>query len=239
MQQQTYPTVILSIFLTMGVILIAVTGILVVDQTRFLTQAHHTSGTVTSIDTETKTSRSGIQSVYYPIVEFDTDDGQHVRFVGSTGSNPSSFNEGDAVDIVYNPVQPNDAKINSFTQLWFGPMVSGLIGGLFFLLFGTLLLTFNRKQKRIQWLKAHGQRIQAEIAHITVVSHRSRMIGQHLPYIILAKWLDPATQQVRGYMSETFSFDPTPFIKTKTIDVLIDPNNTKHGWIDTSFLPQA
>jgi hypothetical protein len=54
---------------------------------------------------------------YAPIVHFVTAEGREVEFFGRGGSG-TSYREGDAVTVVYDPARPVDARIVSFVDLW-------------------------------------------------------------------------------------------------------------------------
>jgi hypothetical protein len=72
----------------------------------------------------------GTQS-YVPVVEFRTKDGRAVRFTDwSVGTIPPTYKAGDKVSLVYDPSDPETARIKSWMRLWFGAailMVAGLV----------------------------------------------------------------------------------------------------------------
>jgi hypothetical protein len=89
------------------------------------------------------TSDEDAQLFYYPVVEFNLPDETHLRIELSQGSRPPSYAKGDQVTILYNPVQPNQARIRSFTSallLWVVPLITGLLGLIFA---GTTLFAYH------------------------------------------------------------------------------------------------
>ena len=72
----------------------------------------------------------GTQS-YVPIVEFRTGNGRVVRFTDMLfGTIPPTYKAGDKVRVVYDPKDPQTARIRSWSRLWLGSvmlMVAGLI----------------------------------------------------------------------------------------------------------------
>jgi hypothetical protein len=47
------------------------------------------------------------------------------------------------------------------------------------------------------------------------------------------------TQKVYIFHSARVWFDPAPFVKRESLDVLVDMDNPKRYEVDISFLPQA
>lgn len=241
MNPKKFVTVFSIVFSLAGVGLLAMAGFSVVSEYRFLSQASRATGTV--VDMEAGTSRrsssrgsSGSQPVYYPIVGFTTDAGQAIRFRGSVGSNPPGFQRGDTIKVVYPASQPEDAQIDSFMQLWFFSLITGGMGILFFAAGLSVLVYGIMRRRQMAWLTQNGQRIQADITGIFVDS--SYTVNGQNPFRIAAQWQNPIDQSIRTFQSEAIWFDPTAFVKTKKIDVLINPSKAKHYLVDLSFLPK-
>ncbi|WP_322822651.1 DUF3592 domain-containing protein [Chloroflexus sp.] len=76
-----------------------------------------------------KVQRPGETASFYPIVEFRTQAGEVVRFEGSTGVSENTYRIGQQVDILYDPRSPQDARIDSWFELWLPPLVVILLGG--------------------------------------------------------------------------------------------------------------
>ena len=58
------------------------------------------------------------------------------------------------------------------------------------------------------------------------------------PYLIYVQWKKPMTSKLHVFKSENIWFDPTDHINTDEITVLIESNNPKKYYVDTSFLPK-
>ena len=54
---------------------------------------------------------------FYPLVEFSLPGGQQKVVELSEGSWPPAYKTGDAVTVLYDPDQPENARINSFSSL--------------------------------------------------------------------------------------------------------------------------
>lgn len=101
-------------------------------------------GRIVDVVSRTRTSGGERKTLFYPVVEFRTVDGESIRFEGSTGSNPAAYRVGDTVKVLYDPQTPQSALIDSWEEVW---MPSGFligIGGIFALM-GALSLRDARQ----------------------------------------------------------------------------------------------
>ena len=87
----------------------------VVDQFKSVSRA---------VDDEDRKATSGPNVSYYPVIEFADKGAETIRFQGSTGSGVPEYAIGTRVMVVYQPDDPHQAKIVSFSQLWLGPLVA-------------------------------------------------------------------------------------------------------------------
>jgi hypothetical protein len=78
-------------------------------------------------------SNGGGHYVYYPIVDFTAESGQHGHFKGRAGSNPPSYHSGEDVTVLYLQEDPSgSAMIDSGPVMnWCAPMLIFLAGVLF------------------------------------------------------------------------------------------------------------
>jgi len=80
--------------------------------------------------------------------------------MSAVGSNPSSFQEGNEVTVLYNPNKPNNASIKDFFSLWLLPFVLMFLGVGFTMLGIVLLLMISiLPQRRKKYLLKRGQKI--------------------------------------------------------------------------------
>ena len=66
-----------------------------------------------------------------PIVQFQTDTGEEVVVEGTVDNTSILQNlceSGEQVEIIYDPLNPKNAVINTFAELWFGPLLTWAIG---------------------------------------------------------------------------------------------------------------
>ncbi len=201
------------------------------DKQAFLKRAETVQGTVVELISK----RSDKSTTYAPVVAFATKAGNKIEFTSSVSSNPPSYNEGESVEVLYDPANPNDADINGFASLWLGTLILGILGTVFFLIGFGIIWFGILKQKKFQYLRNNGKRIDTKF--IQVHLNYSMTENGRNPFQISSQWLDPKTNEMYVFESENIWFDPTEFIKTDDIKVLINPDNPKKYMMDISFLP--
>lgn len=81
----------------------------------------------------------GVSKLSHPVVRFVTADGRTVEFESQVGSNLAP-KVGQEVTVLYDPLNPKEARIRSFMMLWALPSIFTLLGGLL-LVPGLLLLS--------------------------------------------------------------------------------------------------
>jgi hypothetical protein len=106
----------------------------------FVHRATRTQGTVTALVRHQSVNysntngsignRSTIRYSYQPVVQFQYGS-QHIQFSDSVASNPPAYHVGETVNVLYLESDPYEARIDSFTSLWFLPMLFGGMGAIF------------------------------------------------------------------------------------------------------------
>ncbi len=69
---------------------------------------------------------------YRPLVRFQTKQGVTYEFLPGNGSNPPMYEVGEHVPVIYNPAAPSYAVINTFIEIWLGPLIYAGVGLLLF-----------------------------------------------------------------------------------------------------------
>lgn len=219
-------------FLAAGLIALAVAAAWYSRTSGFVAGAAKAKGIV--VDVVPTSSRRGL--AYAPRVEFVAADGSRDSLISSVASNPPAFSRGDSVDVLYDPHNISNARINSFAQLWLGPTIFGGLGVLFAGI-GLGILWFQHRQSDVRrHLLTNGRRIEADYEGIELNS--SVTVNARSPFRILAQWQDPATSRIHVFHSENIWFDPDKYIDRKTLTVYVDPSDLKKYYVDVSFLPK-
>lgn len=214
-----------------GIALLAGSVLLFQNTRVFIAEASQAEGTVVDL----AESRSEDSISYRPVVRFTTENAQVIEFIGSTGSNPPSYSRGEQVQVLYVPAEPENAKLSGFFSVWGGFSILVVIGVLMFLLGGGLIWAGRRQSQNKRYLKEHGEPVQA--TYQGTERNRSISVNGRNPFVVIAQWQNPATSEIHVFKSENIWFDPTQYITSDTIRVLIDKENPKKNFMDLSFLP--
>jgi hypothetical protein len=96
-------------------------------QTReFVRTAKHAPGRV--VDLEPRRGSSGGHDLYVTVFKFADDSGQGHTVRTSFAQYPPSHKVGDSIMVLYLPGNADDARIQSFTTLWFFTTLFGAMG---------------------------------------------------------------------------------------------------------------
>jgi hypothetical protein len=103
----------------LGIILLVIGVYLLKNKMEFLNNSVQVVGTI--IDVES--SRSNSTTYYYPVISFHTLDGTTYTFSSETGSSAAfDINKGDKISVRYTEENPQNAKVDSFMELWGLPL---------------------------------------------------------------------------------------------------------------------
>lgn len=78
---------------------------------------------------------------FYPIVAFTDLAGQRRRFLGRVGSHPAAYQRAEQVRVIYNPANPSDAMIDSFTDRYLATSALCFFGSVMALMGGWLIVS--------------------------------------------------------------------------------------------------
>ena len=216
-----------------GAAMLGLGAYLISDTRAFVADAVPAEGRVIDL----ARSRSSDSTSYYPIVEFQTPDGTRIEFRGGVGSNPPSYTRGEAVKVLYQPAAPERARIHSTFALWGASIIVVILGVAFAGAGIGWWIAAHRRAKVVARLKDEGRPI---FARVTGVERDERIKrGRRRPYRIHAQWQNPSTGKLHIFTSDAIWFDPTEFVTSDDIAVLIDPADPDQYFMDTSFLPEV
>ena len=117
-----------GVFFAAGLALLAGSGYSFLHTRAAIARAVPAEGTV--VDLIASRDSDG-DTMYYPRVRFRTGAGDLEEFTGGVGSKPAAFDVGEGVRVLYDPERPGDARIDTFFQLWFLPLLLGGMGIVF------------------------------------------------------------------------------------------------------------
>lgn len=113
----------------MGTLWLVAALAMAVHTLRFLRTSVAATGTVVSnIRIEQRDSDGQVTTNFAPEFTFSSADSRSYTVTSATSSNPPEFAEGQQVRVLYSPANPGNARIDSFRQLWFLPIVLAAFG---------------------------------------------------------------------------------------------------------------
>lgn len=138
-QSEQLPKIIFWIFLAVAIPLLATAGISGWLTLKAIAKEESAPGRVIDlVKRESWNNEQRRNETYaYPVVEFTTAAQSHRSVQLSEGSWPPAYDKGDQVTILYDPEQPNHARVNSLSStigLWILPTVTGFLGVVFLVL---------------------------------------------------------------------------------------------------------
>lgn len=226
------------IFVVVGLVMVGVCLYLYNDSRVFMETAVSTQGEVVAFDRRFDSSARNRDRAdsYYPVIAFVARNSTKVRFTANVGSNPPAYAVGEQVEVLYDAINPHNARLGGFFALWFGTIMMGFMGVLFSAIGLFTVVKGIRRAIDRDWLLANGQLIQADFLRVEYDDASDS--GGNGGWYILAQWQNPRTRKVHVMRSENLGYDPTSFMPGTTVPVRINPLNPEKYWVDTTFLPE-
>lgn len=143
--------------------------------------------------------------------------------------------ENSAVSLLYLADKPDAAKIDSTTNMIFGPIFLMLMGAGFAAIGIWISISSKKRQEEIAWLTSRGHRITAEIIGIKENSRSYRSSSRsrtRRTYQIVARHYDYKDT----FISES---DPHMFDETnigKNVTIFLNPQNPKSYFVDLNSI---
>jgi hypothetical protein len=151
-------------------------------------------------DGEVVEIKTGSKNSKRPIVEFKPKGKPRARVTATVGNSSSDYAIGQRVNVYYDSSDPSDALIDSFTEIWFFPiMFNGM--GFMWLAGGLPCLLVGRSRQRAR------DRVRRDGLHSpgTVVDVTKRVYKNTAHYTAIVQALDPATGAMERFESDSGS----------------------------------
>jgi hypothetical protein len=126
-----FQTLVGHIFAYGGPCLVAY-GILFYLRTRnFMSRSVEVAGVVVRLEHSKDRMGTASYDSYAPVFSFTALDGKKITVTSDVASSPADFCVGESVRVLYDPADPENARIHSFFQIWGGPLIFSAAGALF------------------------------------------------------------------------------------------------------------
>jgi hypothetical protein len=116
------------IFTLLGGLFVLIGLFLFIRTRMFISRAQEVKGTVIHMVYRHSSEGGG---GYSPVYQFRAINGQMVEIQDSLSSNPPMFHEGQVIDVLYDPENPQKARIKKWMNLYFVPILLGGLGFIF------------------------------------------------------------------------------------------------------------
>ncbi|MGY4771627.1 DUF3592 domain-containing protein [Kribbella sp. CWNU-51] len=108
-------------FMLVGAVLLGLGVTEIVTTRQFLATASAADDVVVRVDTTT--DKEG-DSYYHPVVRFITAGGRVVQYTDSVGDgSPRAHRVGESVRVLYDPANPQEAQLDTWSNRWLGPTI--------------------------------------------------------------------------------------------------------------------
>ena len=191
------------------------------------------TGTIIDLDVDVSEDNS---KTYFPIIEFTTQDNQQVEFRSSMGSSRYRGSIGQHIEVLYDPINPRSAVIDSTFGVYGTSIITGIFGVVFTLIGGIPTLIGRLKKRNGARLMREGLPIQVKITE--VAENTMIQVNRRSPFQVIADVHDKDTNSIKRYKSENIYFDPSPYIDREMVTVYVDKQNPNKYHMDVSFLPK-
>ncbi|MDY0985876.1 hypothetical protein BSF41_32670 [Flavobacterium sp. ACN2] len=196
------------------------------DKKAFSERAIMSEGTVIG----SSVSISSGKEYYHPVITFKTNKEKNIKFIASASGHSPIYGVGESVEIIYDPAYPEEAMIKQYFSVTAIPILLICVSVLSFF----TLFIFSFSHKKAKYIFENGTRIITQFDSIKRT--RTHIIKGRLLCQICTTYRDPNTDKVRVFKSAKILMDPTGFIKSKNITVILHPENPKKYLMDISFL---
>jgi hypothetical protein len=172
------------------------------------------------------------------VVEFVTKAGKTARFTGSTGGVGDPIIEtGTEVRVIYDPADPSNAQIASFSQFWLGPLVVAVCGSIF-LLMGTggffLIGGHDRSMAEGEAMLNRSMLVfnpEAPVIQGSIIRIEERPENSGR-YVFIVQAQRPDTSFYEEFPSDYFSFDPGHRYLGRQVDIRLDPADRDNYYVN-------
>jgi len=91
----------------------------------FVDRSEETTATIIRFE---KSQHDG-STMYSPTFRYIDNEGREQETTSSISTGNRSYSVGDEVSVLYDPIQPSNAALNSFWSLWLGVVIAGGMAG--------------------------------------------------------------------------------------------------------------
>ncbi|HVR84634.1 MAG TPA: DUF3592 domain-containing protein [Planctomycetota bacterium] len=185
---------------------------------------------------------------YHPVVEFQPEEGNPVRFQGKVyGTEKPMIATGAPVRVYYEPGNPSNACIGTFSELWLRPLAMSL-AGLMFLVAGVLGFVASGRVQAAALAEARSpealeRQVQDDLresynypVHVQGTIDRVEALDVQGPalYEFICRAVKPGGTDPEEFRSVSIPFQPGPGFVGRTVEIYFNPQEP-----GTYYLPMG
>lgn len=115
----------------------------------FIKAASRAQGRVINLEAHAMVARGGISNVsYFPRIRYQTPGGQEIEFVSRSKGGHDESSPGSLIEVLYDPANPERARVNRFSELWESSLLFFGFGSFFIIFPLAGLYLYRRASKR-------------------------------------------------------------------------------------------
>lgn len=160
--------------------------------------------------------------------------GQQHILQSANFTNPPRFQVGEQVELLYNQMHPENARVNDWWELYNWVIIWGSLGGIWFSIIVITFMRVIRKKTLNNWLRNNGQLVTAKVIKIEP-DDKITEGGKPLYTKLTCEWTNPATGVVHTWSKGLLPLDISKHIKDDQVNVWINPNNPDSYFIDITI----
>lgn len=216
-----------AFFALAGSVFLAVAGWLYWEDQRFAESATSAQGVV--IENVRYFDDEG-DELYRPIVEFRDSNGTAHQFSSNVSSSSPQFDVGETADILYDPREPENARIDGFMQRGLFPLLFGGFGLLAIAVGGGMVFSAIARRRTIAELRKSGVQIAAEV--VSVKEDESVEVNDEHPWRVIAVAPHPRTGKRTRFKSDLLWEWPGDISEGDSVPVYVSRRKPKSYFVD-------
>ena len=169
-------------------------------------------------------------TMYRPVAEYFDARGRRYEFSSNTSSSSPGFRIGEEVDILYDPLKPHDARIDTWGQRFLLPVIFSGMGSLFVLIGLGLVVFPILRARTIARLMQSGLRTEGTI--VRLYRDTSIAVNDQNPWRAIAEAKHPRTGELCEYKSDALWERPYSAKEGDIVPIFVSASNAKKSYVD-------
>lgn len=169
--------------------------------------------------------------MYTPVLSYTDTNGYAHSFTGSFSASSPPYDIGDRVDILYDPFDPETAKIDSFAGRYLFPLIFTGLGALALGVGLFMIWAVAKRDDELAELHDEGIRLQSEVVEIE--RDRRVRINRRHPWRVFARGDHPRTGERTVFRSDMLMREPDHIVLGDIVPVLVSPTKPDLYFVDT------